>query len=769
MIRRPIVSVAAGFAIGAAFPAGAPVLPVAAAGVLLSLSPPLAMAGFACAGWASATAARVSVTSLGREQRLDGEIASVPDRLESRVRFVLRTREGSLVQVNAPSLPWPLAYGDAVRLVGRVRPPERARNPGGRDRAAEFEARGIDADVLATSPPVRIAAPAALAWIEAARDRFAERAAASLPEREAGLVRAIGTGDRGGVDTATADAFARSGLAHRLPVSGRHRAVVALGSHRALRWILARSDAIARRADPRRLAAAVCIPLSALYALSTGAQVPVVRSAVATTIGFGAILLDREVDALTALALAALAILALDPGALLDVSFQLSFASVAGLALCAGPLRRAIPIALRRDGLPGRVGEALLTALCASVAATVTTAPLVALHFRRLSLVGVLANLVGVPLGSLLTIGAALSAVVTAAAPPIGPVLIAATAPLASALLWVNDLAASAPHASVGVGSPGWVGVAVFYVALVGAWRLRHRWRIPAAIVAMLALLGPPHLRHALAVRRGGLEVTFLSVGQGDSTALLLPDGSLVLVDGGGEATGHYDPGARDVVPWLRDAGITRIAAVFLSHPHPDHLLGLPAVAAAFPVEHLFTNGRPGDAAAGPAFARLPSPERFVAGSVFERAGVRIEALAPSGDHPEWTENDASLVLRVSHGAARVLLCGDVEAEGEAALLADPAARLGADIVKIPHHGSSTSSTAALVAATHPAVAIASVGHLNRFGFPDPAVVQRWESGGARVLRTDEGAIRFLSDGRAIHERPARAALDALALARERL
>ena len=269
-------------------------------------------------------------------------------------------------------------------------------------------------------------------------------------------------------------------------------------------------------------------------------------------------------------------------------------------------------------------------------------------------------------------------------------------------------------------------------------------------------------------MRRGGLEVVFLGVGQGDATALLLADGSAILVDGGGEARGHRDPGARDVVPFLRDAGVRRIAALVVSHPHPDHLLGLAAVAEAFPVERVLASTRRGSEALATAWERLPSVTLFAPGEVFERAGVRLEALGPPTASEAWTENDASLVVRVSFGASHLLFPGDVEAEGEAALLAGPfAGALAAEVVKAPHHGSATSSTPEFVAATGARFAVMMVGHENRHGFPAPSTVRRWREAGAEVLRTDHGAARFLSDGRAIRRTPAAAALDLLALWRE--
>jgi competence protein ComEC len=771
--RRPLVPLAIGFALGAALPAARGAGVAAGAGALLALSLPLAPLGFACAGWLAGAAARAPPGAGGpREATLEGRVASVPERLDDRVRFLLRERSGALLLATAPQLApaaLPLALGDRVRFEARLRAPEGPRNPGGRDRAGELSARGVALEAHARAPPLRIAPPSPLAVLEAGRSRFAEAASRALPPREAALVRAIGAGDRGSIDAATNDAFARSGLAHLLSVSGLHLAVVAYGAWRALRALLARWDAVALRLDPRRASAALALPVTAAYALATGADVPIVRSALAAALAFGGILLDREASAVDGLALAALAVLAAEPGALRDVSFQLSFASVAGLALLSGPLRRAIPLARGGPELAGRAREALLGAACASAAATLATAPLVALHFRRMSLLAVASNLAGVPVGSALTVAAALAALASAVAPPVAPALLLACRPLATVLLWVNDACAAPRWAAVGLGSPGVLGVALCYAGMAGAWRLRGRWRAACALAAAAALLAPPHLRHLAAVRRGGLEVTFLSVGQGDATAFLLPDGALVLVDGGGDLQGRYDPGAREVVPWLRDAGIREVAALVLSHPHPDHLLGLPAVAEAFGARTFYTNGRRGDDAAAPAFARLPPAVRLAPGSAFERAGVRFEALGPRDGSDAWSENDASLVLRVTYGATAFLMLGDVEAEGEAALLAGPFGdRVAADVVKIAHHGSATSSSPALVAAAHPSFAVAPVGRDNRFGFPAPDVVARWRAAGAVVLRTDEGPARFVSDGHTVARRSAAGSLDALALVQER-
>jgi competence protein ComEC len=651
-----------------------------------------------------------------------------------------------------------------VRLEAALRRPPAARTPGGRDARARLAASGVALQAVASGPAVRVAPPAPAALLERARGRLAEAAAAALPPREAGLVRAIGTGDRGGLDPATSASFARSGLAHVLAVSGLHLVVVAFGLERLLRAVLLRIEPLAARLDPRRTAAAVALPFALVYAVATGAGVPVLRAAVATGAVLLGTLLDRETDALHTLALAALVLLAADPGAALDPSLQLSFAAVGGLAAWAGPLRRALPVPRApRGSWRRRLVEPLLAGACASLAATVATAPVLAFHFRQLPTLGVLANVAGVPLGSALTVLATLGGLAAAASPALAEPVLAAARPLATGLIALSDAAAAPRWAAVGVGSPGLAGALLFYAAALAATRLRGLARALAWTAACAALLLPAHLRARAAAARGGLEILFLSVGQGDAALLRLPDGSAVLVDGGGAAQGGPDPGARDVVPLLRDLGVRRLAAVFVSHPHPDHVLGLAAVADAFPVDLVFSNGERGEGESAQILSRL-GPRTLLPGDGWARAGVVFEVLG--GDRTALGPNDASLVLRVRHGETAVLFPGDVEARGEAAALARGA--LGADLVKIPHHGSRTSSTEAFVRAVRPRDAVASLGAGNRHGFPHAEVVARWRDGGAAVHRTDEGAVRFVSDGRTIRRVPAADALDPLAILGER-
>lgn len=774
---RPLALPAVGFLAGAAIglapspsPSWLPAL------LLLVCVPRLTCAAFLAAGWLAAGAARATPSDPPRGPvRLEGRVVTAPEALGDETRFRLARPDGIRVEVMSDPIPWPVALWDDVRVDAQLRSPAGAANPGGRNRAAELAAAGVPWLARAAGPVVRVAPPSAAAAIERARQRFASTCDRFLPAREAALVRAIGAGDRSALDDGARRSFARSGLAHILAVSGMHLVVVVYGLWRLLRSILLRWEWASARIDPGRLSAAVCVPWTAVYALATGASPPVLRAAVGAAVVLVGALLRRDGDALNGLALAALALLATEPAAVLDPSFQLSFAAVAGLALWAGPLRRRMTfLAGQPDGSPrsrglrslvrARLLEPLLGGACATVAASLATMPILAFHFRQIPLLGLPANLVAIPIGAGLTVLATAAGLGASLHPLLAAPFLYAAWPLAWALRAVSDLAAAPRWGALAMGSPGlWGAIASGTLALV-AGRVRGAMRIAAIGSAAACLLLPAPLRAAAARARGGLEVMFLSVGQGDAALLRLPDGSAVLVDGGGAAAGGRDPGERDVLPLLRDLGIRRLAAVFVSHPHPDHVLGLAAVIEAIPPETAFGNGDPGEGTAAEILARL-HPAVRVPGDSWSRAGVRFDVVG--GQRAALSGNDASLVLRVSYGRTAFLFPGDVETKGEEAAVV--AGGLRADVVKVPHHGSETSSSAVFISAVAAHQAVVSVGAANRFGFPRPETVARWQAAGVEVLRTDRGAVRFLSDGEQVRRVAAEVVLDPLATLRERI
>jgi competence protein ComEC len=625
--------------------------------------------------------------------------------------------------------PWRLRSW--VRVALRLAPARPRTNPGGRDAARSLARRGIGAVAREVDPLLRaeIAAPpssfgsGALAHL---RGRGAARLLREGPG--GGLLAALGLGEARALDAAVRRDLARVGLSHLVAVSGLHLWLVAGPVYLAGAALLRRSARLAARGDTRRGAVAIAVAAGAAYAAFTGLAPPVQRALVFLALLALAQLARRRLAAAGVFAAAALAVAVADPAAPFAPGVQLSFAATAALAWSA-PAPEAAP----GRGFVAGAAHGLVHALRVSASATAATAALVALHFGTVSPLGWLANGVAVPLTSLVFLPLALAAGAAALLAPDGPVAglgIAAAARLGElALAGVARLAAVAPAAS-GV-APGTLGLALSAGLALVCVRARPTWlRLGLAAVAAAA----PGLGPAPAIEPRPPRIVFLDVGQGDAV-LVQGRRASVLVDAGVAVPGRWDAGERVVAPALGALGVRSLDLVVASHADLDHAGGLPAVLQTRPVRRLWL---PPGGRADPAFARLREAAAARGAAVEERAAedpplrlgdLRIETLWPPRGPRGGRRNDGSLVLRVHAGGRTVLLPGDLERAGEAALRTTGAA-LRADVLKLGHHGSRTSSGAAFLAAVSPALAIVSAPRHGRFGMPHPEVVERLEAAG---------------------------------------
>lgn len=638
------------------------------------------------------------------------------------------------VQLREPLAPGQSARGfvrgPGCRVAIRVRPSS-GRAPAGATVRVVGVVRRDGLRLSVANAGVRVVADPGLLARWRAR---AGRALDDLYGPHAALARALVIADETDISPAVRRTFADAGIIHMISVSGLHVAVLA----EAVVLLGLVAGASSRRAE---LGAVVVV---GIFVLFVGAPAPAVRSASM----YAALVLSRRLQRPTSpwalLALGA-SLPLVEPRVVNEIGYHLSVAGMAGL-IASGRLTRRLPV----DRLPSWAGR-LTRETIATVVATAVTAPIVAWHFGRVSLAAPLTNLAAAPLFALAQPALFLS---LAIAPfrPAASLAADGTQVLLSGIQRVGDLGAAIPWSAMDV-QPG-ATTALLLAAAVGgllvACASRH-WVRPVAIAlgAVALSLWWPVLRPS----GNRIEVHMIDVGQGDAIAIRTPRWRWILVDAG-DAWREGDVGERIVAPYLRRRG-GELALMIVSHPHADHIGGAASVLRRLPASMLLDGGF-AQGSATYAVVLAAARERGVrwqeanAGGVLDVDGVRLTVLAPdsAARAAAADANAASVVVLAEYRGVRILLTGDAEREVESDLVRRYGAELRADILKVGHHGSTTSTTEPLLRVVRPRLALVSVGAGNRYGHPGPAVLDGLRATGAHILRTDDdGTIVVAADG----------------------
>ncbi len=644
--------------------------------------------------------------------REDGQSIALPGTLWLRYQ---PENEGLLQ--NMPDL------GQIVTANASVYVPGVVRNPGGFDFRAYLMQRGA---YLAASvyDPWEISGQPKLGFLPwTQRTRVALSARMDTAYRDlAPLVRGIVLGDRVDLSVEEQQAFRRSGLSHLLSVSGLHVGFVA----GTLMWLLAKLK------TGSFLRVAILAVALAAYCLLTGAPDSMIRASVMMLVLQAAILARRPYDTLSAIAAVFWVMLLADPFNLRDAGFMLSFGAVTGIAL----LQK--PIAWLLKFLP----KFLRDTLSLTLAATIGTMPLVAVYFGELQLMGLVTNLVAVPLTGFITILGLLAMLLDVVCTSVAYPLQIGIYWLAALLQRISRLGASIPFATLRVPSPTGYAVAGCFVAmaLVSRYVRGKLWiRASVACAVLLAVFGVSYVTHW-----HGDQYAQIDVGQGDA-AVLRAGGQVIVIDTGSESTSG-------LIDYLRHEGLT-IDTLILSHPHEDHcgaLLDLLAIG--MPIGRiLMPENVPMDeydVQAG--YALLMAQQRGIpilgmdAGTSEQWGnGYEMRVLSPSAQATFSDGNDYSLVVRFTVSGVHILTTGDVTSQAE------PLEGTQCDVLKVAHHGSKGSTDTAFLRFAQPAWAVISVGAHNVYGHPAPETLARLVDSGAEVLRTDQGGcITFrLQDG----------------------
>lgn len=622
-----------------------------------------------------------------------------------------------------------LAAGDRVAFAGEAVDFYGQTVPGGYDERLYLQTKGYACKVYPEWMEYLGEDTSVASDLARARGKVHDTLDAILPANESGMMKAMLTGNREDIPAEGYELYTQAGVVHVLCISGLHMSCLAMYVSFFMERVLKQS---------RRASAVVTMLAAVGFLLFTGLTPSAVRAVTMICVAMMARVLFRLHDRLNELAIAAALILLVEPLYLFHIGFQLSFVTVLGICFASKQVEsKQKKDRTWRDWLR----ESLLFSLYASL----FSFPLVAYHFHSVSLVGILANLVILPLSGLLLGFGILSAVLGMLWLPLGVF----AAGSVYAILQIFELTCTAllklPFSYVLTGQPASLTILLSY-GLLFFWinysTRKGSWRVAAAIC--LALFASVFQNEWW---KKETTVAFLDVGQGDCAVIQTQDRKIYLVDGGGrygKAFGE-NVGKTTVLPYLEYLGVRELDGVFLSHPDGDHMIGVLEVLETIPTKGLYASAYP---YAETEDTRLLKEmvEKLQIPLYTVKAGEGDDGftcLYPTGEWTKGEDNQGSMVLKYTYGDTDLLFTGDISAEEERFLLRQNA-DISADILKVAHHGSRYSSSADFLAAAAPKAAVISCGKENLYGHPHADTMMRLADAGAKTYRTDESGSILL-------------------------
>lgn len=741
----------------------------------------------------------IRFSATGHKAIITGVIETTPVAAGFRQSFIIRTEalgEGASrkkaigkLRVSLSGREPILNPGDRISFIGRIRPIRSFRNPGGFDYNRYMAFKGVWATATGQGQGVRVLAssiPVSLeVWISPARKSVASLIDDVSPGDAGDILKALLLGDRGSVSDTLREDFQRTGIGHLLAISGLHVGLTATVVFFIFSRCFGYVPGLLRRGWTKKAAVLPALLAVWCYGMLAGMSPSTQRAVIMVTVFLATFLLERPHDTLNSVAVAALAILIIQPPALFTVSFQLSFAAVVAIVLGLSLIPK--HDSSSSQGMRQTVFRRIAAFMLISLAAIMGTLPLVLYYFNEISLIGILSNLVFipiigfgvVPLGLLSIFLYPLNALVAAWGLKLCGIILAKALSLA-------HMAAVLPFAAVKTVTPSCIEIILYYCLLaaggyfvyayissrgdaisVSSKQRQSVFRI-AVVISAIAVAGIVLDSLYWGYQRfwsKTMRVTIIDVGNGSAGLVEIPGGEVLLIDGGGFSdNAAFDVGRRIVAPLLWRKKIRTVRTLILSHPDSDHLNGLIYISRHFHVARILSNS---ESAGTRGYAELVSVTRKKGIDVpafreldrsWSMGEVNIDLLYPLPGFKGKREmerlrdkNNNSLVVRISFDGVSFLFPGDIMAIGEKELVSVSGDGLSSRVLVAPHHGRRSSSTRPFLEAVKPEIVVVSTGWNDRFGALYPEVRESYERLGALIFTTAEhGAVTFTTDGKQI-------------------
>lgn len=633
--------------------------------------------------------------------------------------------------------------GDRIRFQGKLKAPRNFGIAGEFDAERHYRLKGIvatsfvksDADILLVRQGVELRFQRHFDKTAAEIGRFI---IGQLPGVEGGVIKALLIGDVSDIPQQIKDAYSRTGVNHILSISGFHVGIIALVLFQIWFAVSRIFPVTLLYLNFRRFALAASIPLIIYYMFLSGAAPATARSVLMLGLLIAALMLERETDPVNSLALAAFALLLINPANLYDISFQLSFLALWGITVIT-PL-----LAGRFKPISSGWQYNIILFTAASISAVTVTLLPVAYYFQQSSLTGIISNFFIIPLlgyGTVVTGFTALPFIWLT--PSVANSLLNIAGLLTTFSNQIISILDRIPTLPLYIPAEGEIIIFLLVLCFITVIRDNRFKAVTLLTVPLILVL----LRQAPASDTDySLKMDFLSVGQGEATLITFADKRTMLIDGGGALhEGGWDIGRQLLLPTLRRMGVKRVDYLVLTHSHPDHLQGVKSVAEELPVGEFWETGLN----AGEEYRKLTEivalkkiPVRRLSStsSDIEIAGITVRCLHPYAGEDRGASlgdmNEASMVLRLSASGHSALFTGDIGLATERTLL-QRRISLASTVLKVPHHGSRYSCGEEFIAAVSPKVAVISAGYNNSFGLPARETLQKLSAVRTKVFRTD--------------------------------